>query len=494
MTDVVIFSDTSLQDNEESWNAKQHFADVIFELPTKSAGPAALATEVRKLGLTCQVINLCFYFTQDEIEAVCEKFITEKTCVVGLSTTFWLFGMNENKKEILKKIIRHTKKLKNTKIALGGTMAANLAPRISADVVLEGFSEASFIEYIRGLKNITTPYAYDFNKSTIEYIENDCLDFNESTVLEVARGCIFKCTFCAYPMNGKKKLDYIKEKEILRAELINNYEQYGIDTYTLSDDTFNDSTQKLEHIYDITSSLGFKIKFVSYLRLDLLNAHREQIDLLEKIGLVGAFFGVETFNSKAGKSIGKGLDPDKQKELLYDLKSKHWKDNINVTIGLISGLPFETKQTHLETIDWILNPSLCNVDRIRPAPLGIPNPKIDKYPFKSEFQMNAMKYGFYWPDAEKNTWKNFTHEIKSYDQAMDMSHELYLAARDRDMVYRGNFSLPLVHNIAKYDNMNIDDLIKMPVRQYTEWYMANRHRLMRLYIDSYKNKIFNLDI
>ena len=58
--------------------------------------------------------------------------------------------------------------------------------------------------------------------------------------LEVARGCIFKCNFCSFPLNGKGKGEAIRDFSYIRDELIENYELYGIEDYWLTDDTFND--------------------------------------------------------------------------------------------------------------------------------------------------------------------------------------------------------------------------------------------------------------
>lgn len=515
MTQVVIFSDTSLQDNEETFSSKEKFGDIIFELPAKSAGAYRIATEVRKEGFTCQVISLCFYFSIEEIRELCKKFITKDTLVVGLSTTFWEINSTtgNTRKKIIQEILSYARNLKQPKIVIGGTLASYYSDKIPVDASFNGFSEGKFIKYLKSISmgsplqnpdrySLTNNPEYDydrtsdfdFNNSQIIYEPNDCMDYGESTVLETARGCIFSCDFCAYPLNGKKKLDYIKNEHVLLEELIRNYDQYGISTYTLSDDTFNDSTYKLEKILSVTSKLPFKIKFVCYARLDLIHAHREQIQLLKELGLAGVFFGVETLNPKSGKAIGKGLDPEKQKELLFDLKNSYWKNDVNITIGLISGLPFETEKSHKATIDWIMNKEECLVDRIRPAPLGVPNPLLDKYPFKSKFQLNATSLGFYWPDKNSHSWKNFNSEIKSFDRAIEMSQEIYQASKSRHLVHKGNFSLPLVANISKYDTVakTFNDLLYMDNVVYSEWYMNNRSHMIRSYVDSYKNRIMNL--
>jgi radical SAM superfamily enzyme YgiQ (UPF0313 family) len=515
MIQVVIFADSSLQDNEEVFESKDKFGDIIFELPTKSAGPYRIATETRKQGYTCQIVNLCFYFTVEEIQELCRKFINSNTLIVGLSTTFWFHNSahGEHRRAVIKEIINFTKNLKTPKLVFGGTLSTYYSEKISADASFSGFAEGKFIQYLNAIAyNSELPKAdryssknnpeydpdkvsdFDFNSSQIIYDPSDCVDYGESKVIETARGCIFRCDFCAYPLNGKKKLDYIKNDDVFREELIRNYEQYGIQNYTLSDDTFNDSTIKLERIHKITNSLPFKIRFIGYVRLDLIHAHREQIQLLKELGLVGVFFGVETFNHNSGKAIGKGLDPEKQKELLYDLKSKHWGNDVNITLGMISGLPFETMKSHKETIDWILNEKECLVDRIRPAPLGIPNPLIDKYPFKSKFQINAAKLGYYWPNKDSHNWKTLGHEVKTFDQAVNMSQEIYHAAASRHLVHKGNFSLPLVSNIAKYnkDPKTFDDLLYMDKIEYSKWYIENRQHMITAYVNEYKRKIMNL--
>jgi len=500
MSDVVIFSDVSLPDAEQFPDGDNqtiaNLADIIKELPAKSGGVHRIKTEVRNSGYTCQVVDLFFYFSEDEILKLCEKHITKNTFVVGFSTTFWFnIGDDADKREKFKLVYKYVKSLDGPKIVFGGTMSANFFEKVKADKSFDGFVDGEFISYLNEIaKREPTANKFNFSTSQITYDDSDCLDYGESPVIEISRGCIFKCSFCAYPLNGKKKLDYIKDYDVLKEELITNYEKYGITTYTLSDDTFNDSTYKLEYLHNLFSTLPFKINFVSYLRLDLIHSHREQVLLLKEMGLIGAFFGIETLNHRSGQTIGKGLHPEKVKEFLYELKDEHWKSDVNVTIGLISGLPFETMQSHQDTLKWISDKSLCNVDRIRPAALSIPNPLIDKYPFKSEFQINASKYGFYWPDATSNLWKNMTHEVKSQSMALDMAKEIFLAAKEVKKVTRGNFGLPLTANIAKYGNCpkSISEILSMSVEDHEVWLNLNRQDMITGYVNSYKKRKMNV--
>lgn len=496
MNDIVLFSDTSLSDIDFFEDSDgTSLADVIKEFPAKGAGVHRIKTEVRKSGFTCQVVDLFFYFTKDEILELCSKFITEKTLVVGFSTTFWsAIRQNTHKLTIFKTVLQYVRNLNGPKIILGGTLAEAFAASVTVDKVFNGFSEMEFIDYLYQLSGTTKTSDFNFIKSQITYNNQDCMDFNESPVIEISRGCIFKCAFCSYPLNGKSKFDYIKEQSTLEEELLRNFYEHGITTYTLSDDTFNDSMYKMEYLHKIFTSLPFKLKFVSYLRLDLLQAHREQINLLKEMGLIGAFFGIETLNHKSGTVIGKAMKPEVTKDLLYELKANYWKDSINVTIGLISGLPFETRKSHEDTLSWITDEKYCLVDRIRPAGLSIPNPLVDTYPFKSEFQLNAIKYGFYWPDATSRKWKNLSHEIKSQDMAISMAREIYTVSKSVNKTLKGNFGIPLSANIGKYGNdpKTIEEIVTMSSIDYNNWLSSNRTEMISGYVNNYKFKILNL--
>jgi len=487
--DVVLFSDVSQQ--------SAIIAGMKYtEFPGKSSGPHRLKTEIRNAGFTCQVIDLFFYFTEEELIHLCEKIISKKTLVVGFSTTFWLRNnfLNNERFKKFKIVYDHVRKLNGPKIVFGGPSSIEFSRMFPANKTFSGYAEQDFINYLFKLIGKEENHQFDFNHSQIVYQKNDFMNYEESPVIEISRGCIFKCKFCAFPLNGKSKFDYVKDKEVLKEELIRNYETHGMTIYTFSDDTFNDSTYKLEYLHDIFMSLPFKIKFTSYIRLDLLNAHREQISLLRNMGLFGAFFGVETLNYEAAKTIGKGMSPEKIKDFLYELKSEHWKDDVNISIGLITGLPYETKKSFQETMDWILNKEYCLINKITVLPLGVTNPLYDKNPFKSQFQLDAKKYGFYWTDKGSHAWNNSIHEIKSWDEAAMMATQLLNAIESVNKHTRENFSLPRIANVARFANdpKTFDEIFYMPVKDFITWLNKNHSSMVKGYVNNYKSKVLNL--
>jgi radical SAM superfamily enzyme YgiQ (UPF0313 family) len=99
-------------------------------------------------------------------------------------------------------------------------------------------------------------------------------------------------------------------------EIRENFEKYSVKKYTIVDDTFNESTEKLNAIYESLKANDLQIEFSCYIRLDLVARNPEQIVLLKKMGCTSVFLGIETLNERAAKAIGKGAMVELVKDTL----------------------------------------------------------------------------------------------------------------------------------------------------------------------------------
>jgi len=178
--------------------------------------------------------------------------------------------------------------------------------------------------------------------------------------------------------------------------------------------------EKIQKLHECITSLPFKINFTTYLRLDLLYAHKEQIPLLEEMGLASPFFGIESLNQKSASSIGKGMNVDRAKDFLLELYFDHWKSKIPITCSFIIGLPHETKETINNTYEWVKETPLSSVF----FPLAL----TSKTFYKSEFNTNYKKYG-YTLDVETEYWEN---ENFNYTEATE------IAEKFNEELMRGN--------------------------------------------------------
>jgi len=395
---------------------------IDIEYWARPIGAYRIATEVRKNGYTCQVIDCFTSFTDEEIFKILDRTVGDKTLAVGFSSTF--FANVEDKVTLLrpasvpfagptmnypynpekmKAMFDYIKNINsNVKIVFGGAKAFNLdAPHV--DTIMTGLSDLAMVEYLKYLEN-KNPFfnyesknnqmivsgdkynnAFDFQHSRVQYAPEDNIIPGESLVIEVARGCIFKCNFCSYPLNGKKKNDYIKDAGLLKEEFLRNYHEHGITKYFYSDDTHNDNIEKLKDLANIAQSLPFKLEFACYLRIDLMRAHPEQYSLLRDGGIKGAFFGIESLHHPSLKAIGKGLSPEKVIEELYNFE--RLMPDVGVSGGFICGLPYETKETIATWTERISRKDFP-IDRISLERLGMNrNPhKLNKSAFEREFE------------------------------------------------------------------------------------------------------------
>jgi radical SAM superfamily enzyme YgiQ (UPF0313 family) len=226
-------------------------------------------------------------------------------------------------------------------------------PAVALTNHLKFGSDLKFIDTEMG--KIITDKMYEFegfSNCKITWDKSDHIKWGEDLQIETARGCIFKCSFCAFNLNGKKFGDYNKTPQTLREELMYNYENFGTTGYMVADDTVNDSMEKVEYLHKVFTSLPFKPRLSCHLRLDIIAAQPKMITLLHEMGLSSANFGIETLNRKAGAFIGKGAKPELLKETLYTLKEQ-WGDDVFTSVNFLVGLPNEPVESIRETFEWI---------------------------------------------------------------------------------------------------------------------------------------------
>jgi radical SAM superfamily enzyme YgiQ (UPF0313 family) len=440
-------------------------ADHIFQ---RSIGAYQVAHHARKHGFTTQVIDFASMFDPEELESLVLQCIDDTTLAIGVSTTFLNFERKKVRPVSITKITENnsglpedifnlltTIKMKypSIKIIAGGANSYHIKNNSLIDVVFHGYSEATVIDYLSEIKigkkriwpqlnglTVIDGGTAHFDIENLDHFwhTNDCVLPKETLPIEISRGCIFKCKFCSYPLNGKKKFDYLRDPTRIKDELLKNYESYGTTNYFFTDDTFNDSTHKLEKLHEIITQLPFKIHFTAFLRMDLLYAHPKQILLLYEMGLASAFFGIESLNSATGKIIRKGMNPKLLKKFMIDLYNEHWKKEINFTCSFIIGLPGETLENIQTTYDWVKTAPFSSIW----FPFWITK---DSH-YKSEFDLNFEKYGYTIDDTIKNKLKSRNGAASAYNDIISYwknEHMTFQIAADLSAKFNdeGYFSL-----------------------------------------------------
>ena len=372
----------------------------------RAAGAYRIASEFRQRGQEVKVVDCFNSYTIEQIKTIISNYKTSETEWIGFSTTFLVdrennFIWNDEQKRARHRQEVSEKKDEQTSTALSQMdewELFNYIKSLGLKIVLGGFrmnpkliDDPDVTVYHGPCEEKFFP-DFDFTKSQIYYSEDDHIFEEEDLPIEVARGCIFKCKFCFYYLNGKKLWDFVKSPEVLREEIMRNYINYGTTGYMVSDDTYNDSPEKIKKLLEMYKTLPFDFRFSSYARLDLMISHPETQDMLIESGLKSVVFGIETFNRQAGKFIGKGMDPDKVKRGLLDFREKY--PDVIVQTMMIAGLPGETIDDMEESYKFLTEEA--KVHTLSWAPLFINS--------GSDMSINAEKYGYKKDGNNQRSW------------------------------------------------------------------------------------------
>jgi radical SAM superfamily enzyme YgiQ (UPF0313 family) len=443
-------------------------------------GSYQIAWYLREHKYSVQVIDFIKYLTTNQIIELLDEFVTSETKIIGLGVLGiieqdqWLFVRFQ---DIMFKIRR---KYPWVTIVGGGPTANRFEDEFSKgtfDWLVVGHAEDTMLSLTnhlirggpkpmfeltpKGTKLIRESFPvhvenkFHIQHSRHRWHERDCIQPGEALPLETTRGCIFKCKFCQYPHIGKNKRDFLRNMSEIRDELIDNY---------VLDDTFNADKDRIEEFWQMTKTLPFKIKYSTYLRLDLIEAHPQTAMMLQESGLVGAFFGIETFNPEAALMVGKAFSGKKAKEFLPKLMHEIWQDKISIYCGLIAGFPQETFEDLQATSQWMID---NGVHCWGWNPLYINREFGSVSEYASEFDRNAEKYGFKFQD-NTNAWYT---ETTNFHQARDWA--VSLQEIPNQIAKAGAWAIP---EFLNYPSMNMDIILNKTVFEFFTEYPVYKER------------------
>lgn len=339
----------------------------------RSFGNHRIATHLRKQGWDIECLDYCWAFSYEELVEYVDKRITKKTVFIGVSVIFFA---EESSIAHMNKLFKYVKnKYPWVSIVAGGVKGYAITC-INADYYVAGNGEYaldSLLKYLQGrgekpkqttlgktgVKIIDAVKAYPCypkRDANISYEERDFIKPYETLNIELGRGCRFKCKYCSFPLLGLKG-NMMRDEDSVYEELKENYERWGIKSYYITDDTVNDSKEKMKMVGDAVRRLDFQPQLNGYARADLLIHHgKETWDDMIAAGFTSHSYGVESFNHEAAKVMGKGMHPDKMKNGLLEIqdyfleKSPYFYEG---SMTMICGLPHETFESLENTKNWL---------------------------------------------------------------------------------------------------------------------------------------------
>tara|TARA_B110000902_G_C14267757_1_gene571987 strand:- start:110 stop:1684 length:1575 start_codon:yes stop_codon:yes gene_type:complete len=377
--------------------------DYYYDSIKRAPGAHKIATHLRREGWDVEVLDFVQSWTVEELKEFTRQRVSKDTKFLGLSATFsirfktlyeFTYWFKEEYPDIL---------------IIGGSQAFHNCEGFPLDYMVHGYGELAMSAILSGNVKYTehkwlngnsfrrVDATHDYmaarmkNLST-HYEDRDHIQPQEVLTVEFGRGCIFNCHFCTLTYRNIKE-DHSRSEDNLYTEMLENYEKWGTTNYSISDETVNDYTEKLERFAGAIKRLPFKPNCAGYIRGDLLVCKPKDWQMIHDIGLNSQFYGIESFHTPSAKAVGKGMHSGRLQDGL--LAYKEWareRGHFQAHLSLIAGLPHETLDSLRETKRWIVNNWDGQTSQI--MPLWIPD-KTRQYEEQSRFAMDPQKYGYH---------------------------------------------------------------------------------------------------
>ena len=243
-------------------------------------------------------------------------------------------------------------------------------------------------------------------------------------------GCPYHCTYCinvSYrELYGSKAGPFLRGYSVDRIikELKYLTDRWNIDFFKFHDEDF--CIKPMDYFCNLAEKYQKEIGLPFTIEANARNINREKVGLLKKMNCVSVSLGIETGNQKLRKEVLKRTETSE--EIIKATKMLN-EAGIRTSSFNMLGLPFENRQTVMETIE--LN---------RKAEVRYPNVGFF-FPFEeTELRKIAIENGFF----DQSSKAVFRQDRPSLTFP-DISTEELIALRERFILY-----IKMPHSFYKY--------------------------------------------
>lgn len=238
------------------------------------------------------------------------------------------------------------------------------------------------------------------------------IDGIPATTIMTTRGCPYRCGFCC-KVNKRVK---IYPAEFVLDELRDLHFNHGFNAFMFFDDIFTLDKKRAETI--LKEIRKWNIIFRCFVRADIAVRHgKDFFQLMKDAGCREVGLGVESGSDKILKAINKGETIDEIKAGIKLIREV----GIRVKGFLIVGLPFESPETIEETVRFLEETEIDDID------LSLYQP----YKRTAIFD-NRRKYDIGWDnlDLQASWYKGTPGKYQSNVWTSTLSREDIVMARD----------------------------------------------------------------
>jgi len=337
------------------------------------------------------------------------------------------------------------------KIITGGPHSSNCPEDClidcGADVAVIGEGEEVFLDIIKDVplnkirgaahlykgKVINSERAYIKNLDSLPFPDRNLNDINKYTRtidgnrafhIVTLRGCPYSCYFCDRFSVGRN-VRYRSVENVFK-EIDKIYDEYNVNSFVIYDDIFTLNTKRVKKFCD-----GFKKRNITWRIWSRSNTlDREKLSYMKNSGLTQITIGIESFDNRMLKNMGKGTTSEQNKKALLLCK----EFGIKAQCSLMYGNPGENRESIDNTIRYVkeIQPDNWDITVLSPIPgssfwnfpekYGI---KINKKFVKDNFYMPCARTGSesgvtdIWIELDSMTNQEFIDNLKYFLERLD---------------------------------------------------------------------------
>ena len=296
---------------------------------------------------------------KDDLQSCAIKALETNPDVISISTYIW-------SKDVIQKWIVLLKEMKpELRIFVGGPEVSYEYEdwlNLPIEAVLRGEGEKALWQAIRKEKDIDGYASKDY-VSKVSYAKVDLkwletlespyfleFDLKDSIhryfYFETSRGCPYRCSYCLSSLDDEVRFF---SKEYIEAQLT-RLKEVGVKQVKFLDRTFNANPKFSMWIARLIESLDLKTTFQFEIVADRLTDEMIEFLLHEADKTKYRFeAGVQSFNEKTLKAVGRIQNNEKLKEILNLLSNEGYI----IHADLIAGLPFENLESFKRSYDHL---------------------------------------------------------------------------------------------------------------------------------------------
>lgn len=381
--------------------------------------------EIVHKGIDLNILHKEYHNDRNRIESEVLKHTKSLILKDFQNYDFIALGVTAWSEIYVKKLMTFLKLNYFGKIILGGYEVTALDKKTllsefpEAHFMVKGYAESSIVkilndEYLFQGEPVIIEDRLDENYLVSPYL-NNVIPVGNKIYWETKRGCPFTCGFCEWGNAAQKKVIFLPMERLLKE--IELFRLKKVEAINILDGTFNfgneqnDYTSILEAVLNQTSArvnlqtrfekIGNDEKSLKFIQLCELNKDRVVLEL-----------GLQTIHQNEMDVIGRQNDLLHIQKIMRILNGK----KINYELSLIYGIPGQTVESFLGTIEFILK---NNCEKIAAYPLRIPrNSKMEKDKEKLGVKEELNIYNIF------STSESYSFTKKDHDDMTEFSNAL----------------------------------------------------------------------